>query len=70
MEVAQGERVELMRRHFAAAIRQRQAAKTYPEARGGFTKAGRLHVARVAALAGEICGKPPAAHRMPGAARA
>lgn len=56
MEVEREKAVVIrLRAHVDAARRHRQAAQTYPQASDGFLRAARLHIARAATLATEIC---------------
>jgi hypothetical protein len=58
-----------MRAHVDAARRQREAARTYPEAHRGFMRSARFHIAEAATLAAEICsGAAPGLVRPLGAA--
>lgn len=55
MEVAAAELVNRMRAHVDAARRQREAARTYPEAHRGFMRSARFHIAEAGTLAETIC---------------
>lgn len=58
MEGRTDDPVARQKAHIAAVRRLRAGAGSFPEARAGLEKLARYHLARVAALAEEICSGP------------